>query len=93
MVKETEEVITGGKALFFGDKDNKPCGVQIIGTDDLGHKGWVTFEVYDCNDLGLRRGGKTRTVFGTLANFEPEEIANVIFRGITKCGCPIKLKD
>lgn len=87
---EVERVkIKGGEAIFWGSP-GESCGVSIVGTDDLGERGSIEFEVYSCEDLGIRRSG--RNWFMTLANFDPEEVVKVLIKGIRRCGCKIKVE-
>lgn len=84
-VPENEEKIQGGKVIFYGSEKEKPCGAEVIGTDDLGNQVIYDFEVYSCKDLGIRRSG--RDPWTTMANLDPNEVLSVLIRGFRKCGC------
>jgi len=88
-----EKQIQGGKAIFYGSEKEQPCGVQLIGKDDLGNEGAIDFEVYACSDLGIRRVGTSTNWMFTLARFDTEEVANTLIEGFKKCGCPTKIKE
>lgn len=80
--------IQGGECIL-PEKGSLPCILRISGEDDLGEPGWVDFEFYSCNDLGIRKGG--RMPFTTLAKFDPSEVIDLLIASMKLCGCEKKI--
>jgi hypothetical protein len=64
---------------------DKPCGCQFFSKDDLGREVWADFEVYACNDVGIRTSPEYTTVPGITA----QELIENLKLCFKRCGCEV----
>jgi hypothetical protein len=83
-----EKKIKGGKVIFFGSEEDKPCGLQIVGSGDLGNPIFFEAEVFSCDDIGLKMFSTTH-IPETMANLDSKELVSTLIEGIERCGCKI----
>lgn len=80
----------GTNAVFYGSKEHKPCGVVFHTRDDLGREVSVDFEVFSCDDVGVRVAPDSMLSIPAVASgFTAKEIVETLKEAFEKCGCKV----
>jgi hypothetical protein len=84
-IKLSDPLKRGTRVLFYGSEVDKPCGCQFLSKDDFGRRVWADFEVYACNDVGIRTSPEYTTVPGITA----QELIENLKLCFKRCGCEV----